>query len=42
LPWVELRITRCKDSTEVREEKQEKTTIKLKLDELGRFTEYCD
>ena len=40
--WVEWKIKRCKDGTEIREEKQKKTTIKLKFDELGRFKKYCD
>ena len=40
--WVEWRTIRLKDGCEVREEKQKKTTVKLKFDELGRFTEFCD
>ena len=40
--WVEWKIKKCRDGTEVREEKQRKTTIKLEFDELGRFKKYCD
>jgi len=40
--WVEWKTKTGKDRQEAREEKQKKTTIKLKFDEFGQFTEYCD
>jgi len=40
--WVEWKIKKSKDGTEIKEEKRRKTTVKLKFDELGRFTEYSD
>jgi len=40
--WVEWKISRTKDGREIREEKQKSTSVKLKFDELGRFTEYDD
>jgi len=40
--WVEWKISRTKDGREIREEKHKSTSVKLKFDELGRFTEYDD
>jgi len=40
--WVEWTIKKAKDGSLYREEKQKSTTIKLKFDDFGRFTEYCD
>lgn len=40
--WVVWKICYQRDGSEVREEKQKSTGVKLKFDDLGRFTEYCD
>lgn len=44
--WVEIKTKKTKDKdgkeVEVREEEQKDTTVKLKFDEYGRFTDYDD
>jgi len=40
--WVEMKRTTDKHGNEVVQEKQKKTTVKLKFNEAGQFTEYDD
>jgi hypothetical protein len=40
--WVEWKAAKGDDGQPMEEEKREKTTIKLKFDDFGRFTEYDD
>ena len=40
--WVQWKTREGTGGSEIREAKQKKTSIKLKFDEFGQFSEYCD